>query len=220
MPSSKSLPAKTRVKFAGHGKGLRVGGVTREARPRPLHSREVQRAAAHIVYDDSARTIADPTSYYAEEKIRLAGNNVLDYWYMTDPEYWAKVRPGGKKGKMPAHVERQKKKQPAARPVECLSVMDLEARWQDALMNHVGLKGAREGRPPAAGTEDYKEAETAIHQFVAISDAADDNSADTSVDMEAVAQSVAAAAKVQMKIPSVMQEAGRREAESPGPIMH
>jgi hypothetical protein len=109
---------------------------------------------------------------------------VLDYWYMTDPEYWAKVRPGGRVGKMPAEVAKKPKPKPkpvrfqiltlpklprspptpcgvlAHRPwlsivpltidrahprmrtmqVECVSVKDLEARWEDALANHVGVR--------------------------------------------------------------------------------
>ena len=47
----------------------------------------------------------------------MQGENLLDYWYMTDPEYWAKVRPGGKLGKMPGHVEETKKKRPPPKAV-------------------------------------------------------------------------------------------------------
>mmetsp|Transcript_37739 Transcript_37739/g.102834 ORF Transcript_37739/g.102834 Transcript_37739/m.102834 type:complete len:149 (+) Transcript_37739:193-639(+) len=137
MPSAKSSPAKTRDKFGGHGKDFRIGGVTRQARPRP-QIREVQGAAPHIMYADNSRTVANPEAYYAEENIQLGGKNVLDYWYMTDPEYWAKVRPGGRVGKMPAEVA--KKPKPKPKPVECVSVKDLEARWEDALANHVGVR--------------------------------------------------------------------------------
>ena len=71
MPSAKSSPAKTRDKFEGHGKNFRIGGVTRQARPRPKMREVVKGAAAHIVYADNSRTIANPDAYYAEENIRL-----------------------------------------------------------------------------------------------------------------------------------------------------
>ena len=191
MPSAKRSPAKTRDKFGGHGKDFRIGGVTRQARPRP-QMREVKGAAPHIMYADNSRTVANPEAYYAEENIQLGvrarpppvvtllgtwayglatarrrwprarfrsarlirsttprtsprnttqhasqptkqnitivtisptrrhtqGKNVLDYWYMTDPEYWAKVRPGGRVGMMPGEDgEVAKKPKPKPKPV-------------------------------------------------------------------------------------------------------
>lgn len=98
------------------------------------------------------------------------------------------------------------------------------------------LRGAQEGKQPAAGADDAGAAAAAIRQFVSISDAEDAES-DMAASATALAGRVAAASsprppsrdhaqtqrppgKVEMKIPSVSQEANRRAADSPEPIMH